>query len=173
MPGSRGRCTGRVALRCEDLQCCLQHFLDLQMVGKNQYSTSLLHSHDTDKRATMNMAVGDGVIAAGQDGTCSLVTFKLCLQKEKKAVHKDGNTFEQSNARRRSGKPDKGNLDKRAATGDMADTRDETAHITVTNLAEVLSDLNPHDPLQKVVRFSPDMNLLMTGGTDGYIRVWE
>lgn len=35
------------------------------------------------------------------------------------------------------------------------------------------SDSNPQDPLQKVVRFSSDLGLLMTGGTDGHIRVWE
>lgn len=40
-------------------------------------------------------------------------------------------------------------------------------------MAEVSSDLNPQDPLQKVVRFSSDMSLLLTGGTDGHIRVWE
>lgn len=51
--------------------------------------------------------------------------------------------------------------------------KDDTAHISVTSLAEVQSDLNPQDPLQKVVRFSPDLKLLLTGGTDGHIRVWE
>lgn len=70
-----------------------QHFLDVQMVGKNQYSSSLLHSHDTDTRATINMAVGDGVIAAGQDGTCSLMKFKLCQQKEENATHRDGMVY--------------------------------------------------------------------------------
>ena len=40
-------------------------------------------------------------------------------------------------------------------------------------VGEVQSDLNPVDPLQKVVRFSSDLSLLMTGGTDGHIRVWE
>ncbi|XP_054879162.1 prolactin regulatory element-binding protein isoform X2 [Poeciliopsis prolifica] len=149
------------------------HFLDVQMVGKNQYSSSLLHSHDTDTRATINMAIGDGVIAAGQDGKCSIMKFKLCLQKEENATHRDGNTLELSNARQRCGKAGKGNLKKRSTAGDVSDTRNETVQITVTNIAEVLSDLNPHDPLQKVVRFSPDMNLLLTGGTDGYIRVWE
>lgn len=51
--------------------------------------------------------------------------------------------------------------------------KNETACITVSCMAEVQSDLNPQDPLQKAVRFSPDLSLLLTGGTDGHIRVWE
>ncbi|XP_059195985.1 prolactin regulatory element-binding protein isoform X2 [Centropristis striata] len=149
-------------------------FLDLQLVGEHQFSASLLHSHDTDTRATMNMAIGDGVIAAGQDGTCCLMKFKHCTQKEKdKAADKNGSSAAQGNARRRAGKKDKAGEDEAAASGDMSDMKDETAHISVTSLAEVQSDLNPKDPLQKVVRFSPDLSLLLTGGTDGHIRVWE
>lgn len=78
--------------------------------------------------------------------------------------------MQQGNARRRAGKGDKGGQDEAAASGDM---KDESAQISVTGLAEVQSDLNPQDPLQKVVRFSPDLSLLLTGGTDGHIRVWE
>ncbi|XP_022067104.1 prolactin regulatory element-binding protein [Acanthochromis polyacanthus] len=150
------------------------HFLDLQLVGEHQYSASLLHSHDTDTRATMNMAVGNGVIAAGQDGTCCLMKFKHCTQKGGKNVPKDAeNSVQQGSARRRAGKGDRVGQDGAAASGDMSDMKDETAHISVTSLAEVQSDLNPQDPLQKVVRFSPDLKLLLTGGTDGHIRVWE
>jgi len=64
--------------------------------------------------------------------------------------------MQQGNARRRVGKGDKDKLDGTAASGDMSDTKEETAHIKVTGLAELQSDLNPQDPLQKVVRFSPD-----------------
>ncbi|XP_073343035.1 guanine nucleotide-exchange factor SEC12 [Pagrus major] len=150
-------------------------FLDLQLVGEHQYSATLLHSHDTDTRATMNMAVGNGVIAAGQDGTCCVMSFKHCTQKEgSKAAAKDvGNSTQQGDTRRRAGKGDKGGQDGAAASGDKPNMKDETAHIAVTGLAEVQSDLNPQDPLQKVVRFSPDLTLLLTGGTDGHIRVWE
>ena len=54
-----------------------------------------------------------------------------------------------------------------------ANTTDDTTQISVETVGEVQSDLNPVDPLQKVVRFSSDLTLLMTGGTDGHIRVWE
>ncbi|XP_060905553.1 prolactin regulatory element-binding protein isoform X1 [Labrus mixtus] len=147
-------------------------FLELQLVGEHSYSATLLHSHDTDTRATMNLALGDGVIAAGQDGTCCLMKFKQ--KKDGKAAGKDaGSSVQKGNARRRTGKGDKGGQDGAAASGDMPDTKDETILISVTGLAEVQSDLNPQDPLQKVVRFSPDLSLLLTGGTDGHIRVWE
>ncbi|XP_041844265.1 prolactin regulatory element-binding protein [Melanotaenia boesemani] len=150
------------------------HFLHLELVGEHQYSTSLLHSHDTDTRATMNMAVGNGVIAAGQDGTCCLMSYKLCTKKGRKHAQKDARDgVQQGSTRRRAVKGDKAEVDGAAESGDMSDTVDETAHITVTGLADLQSDLNPQDPLQKVVRFSPDMSLLLTGGTDGHIRVWE
>ncbi|XP_061676207.1 prolactin regulatory element-binding protein [Syngnathoides biaculeatus] len=148
------------------------HFLDLQLVGENQYSASLVHSHDTDTRATMNLALGQGVIAAGQDGTCSLMTFEECTQKsESKAAANDENNAQKGYARQRVGKRNIGGKDDAAFFG--SDTKDETAHIYVTRLADLQSDLNPLDPLQKVVRFSHDLSLLLTGGTDGHIRVWE
>ncbi|XP_028326052.1 guanine nucleotide-exchange factor SEC12 [Gouania willdenowi] len=146
------------------------HFLDLQLVGEHQYSASLLHAHDTESRATMNIAVGDGVIAAGQDGTCCLMRF---TQRTQRPGKEDGGRGQQGNARRRPGKGEKSGNEGSAAPGDMSDTKDETAEISVSGLAEVESDLNPEDPLQKVVRFSVDFSLLLTGGTDGHIRVWE
>lgn len=76
--------------------------------------------------------------------------------------------------RRRAGKGESSGEDGAVATEEEAsDMKDESVHMSVTTLAELQSDLNPVDPLQKVVRFSPDMSLLLTGGTDGHVRVWE
>lgn len=84
-----------------------------------------------------------------------------------------GNREQQAAVRRRAGKGHKVEEDGGAVSGDVSDLNDKTAHISVTSVAEVSSDLNPQDPLQKVVRFSSDLSLLLTGGTDGHIRVWE
>uniref|UniRef100_A0A6Q2Z7U7 Uncharacterized protein n=1 Tax=Esox lucius TaxID=8010 RepID=A0A6Q2Z7U7_ESOLU len=105
------------------------HFLGLELVG-GQHSATLLHSHDTDTHATMNMAIGGDVIAAGQDGRCSLMRFRQHQTRGKAKVGKE---------RMESG------VDNEQGT----------------------------DPLQKCVRFSPDLSLLLAGGTDGHIRVWE
>ncbi|CAL8248128.1 unnamed protein product [Lota lota] len=137
------------------------HFLSLQLVGEHQYSATLLHAHDTDTRATMNMAIADGVIAAGQDGSCSMMRFKQRQSNEgRKAASSEGGPAAKDGAEEAGGKG-------------ASDTTDETMQISVETVGEVQSDLNPLDPLQKVVRFSSDLSLLMTGGTDGHIRVWE
>ncbi|XP_028985667.1 prolactin regulatory element-binding protein [Betta splendens] len=151
------------------------HFLDLQLVREYQYSASLLHCHDTETRATMNMAVGDGVIAAGQDGSCCLMKFQQRPQKGggQPAAQNVGNSTQQGTTRRRTGKGNESGEDGVGTSGDTSGTKDETANIYVTAFAEVQSDLNLQDPLQKVVRFSSDLSLLLTGGTDGHIRVWE
>ncbi|CDQ83864.1 unnamed protein product [Oncorhynchus mykiss] len=147
------------------------HFLGLELVG-DQHCATLVHSHDTDTRATMNLAIGGDVIAAGQDGRCSLMRFRQ-RQTRGKAAAKDGGGSEQGAARRRAGKGGKGSEGAAAARGNVSEMKDNTTQISVDTFGEVQSDLNPQDPLQKCVRFSPDLSLLLTGGTDGHIRVWE
>lgn len=57
----------------------------------NLPSATLVHSHDTGSSATMNMALGGDVIAAGQDDNCILMRFKQQEPKEgKSAALKDG-----------------------------------------------------------------------------------
>ncbi|XP_062394204.1 prolactin regulatory element-binding protein [Sardina pilchardus] len=144
------------------------HFLGLELVG-GQHSATLLHSHDTETRATMNMALADEVIAAGQDGNCSLMRFRQRAAKDgRKAGTKDGPSAEQGAARRRAG----GRGDKTGA-GDVSEMKNETLQLSVEQMGSVQSDYNPQDPLQKCVRFSADLKLLLAGGTDGHIRVWE
>lgn len=84
-----------------------------------------------------------------------------------------GNSERQSDVRHRAGKGGGGGQDGRTASEDVSCMKNDTTHISVTFFGEVQSDMTPQEPLQKVVRFSPDLSLLLTGGTDGHIRVWE
>lgn len=68
----------------------LQHFLNLDLVG-GVHSATLLHTHETDTRATMCMSLGGDVMAAGQDANCSLMRFSQHAAKQaKKPAAKDG-----------------------------------------------------------------------------------
>ncbi|XP_051577545.1 prolactin regulatory element-binding protein-like isoform X1 [Myxocyprinus asiaticus] len=144
------------------------HFLSLELVS-GKHSATLLHTHDTDTRATMNMSLGGDVIAAGQDGNCSLMKFGQRAPKQtKKPADKDG-AGEKSAARRRRGK---GQNRDGGAGGDVAEM-EETPQISVEDVGLVQADFSAQDPCVKCVRFSSDLTLLLSGGADGYIRVWE
>ena len=61
-----------------------------------QFTATLLHTHDTETRATMNMALGGDVIAAGQDGSCCLMRFRRKEEKEgRKAAATEGKEGQQ------------------------------------------------------------------------------
>lgn len=92
---SVGQCRGSpppAPCRCRTLRPCPprpQHFLQLEQVG-GQLSASLLHSHDTETRATMTMALADDFIAAGQDADCHILRFSLQPPPGRGAAGRDG-----------------------------------------------------------------------------------
>ncbi|XP_066551892.1 guanine nucleotide-exchange factor SEC12 isoform X1 [Amia ocellicauda] len=136
------------------------HFLRMERVD-GQLTASLAHSFDTDPRATMSLALGGDVIAAGQDASCHLLRFK---ERSGKPPGKGGGG-DQGVQRRKGGRSQ--------AAGDASpETHNDTTQITVESVGEVQTDFST-DALQKCVRFSADLNLLITGGADGHVRVWE
>ncbi|MGH0123373.1 UNVERIFIED_CONTAM: hypothetical protein FKN15_028464 [Acipenser sinensis] len=147
------------------------HFLRLERMG-GQVCASLAHSFDTETRATMSLALGGDVIAAGQDASCQILRFKEEtgkpeIKQERKTQGKGG-VSEQGPRKRRVG-----GSQPAAGEGDgMNETQNKTAQISVEKLGEVQTDFSD-DGLQKSVRFSGDLSFLVTGGADGYIRVWE
>ena len=66
-----------------------QHFLQLEQIS-GRLSASLLHSHDTETRATMNLALAGNILAAGQDAHCQLLRFQIHQQKGKNKAEKAG-----------------------------------------------------------------------------------
>lgn len=210
-----------------------QHFLQLEQIG-GQLSASLLHSHDTETRATMTMALADDIIAAGQDASCHILRFSLQAPEAKSSSSGrngevplssgagddsvtapalgaagqgvgswvvSGVLWRWGSALNRSPRPaldswaqpawrqgavsgihavcsaagsgEKGPRKRKgpSPTG-QGDTQSQTSEVTVESLHSVRTDFSP-DALQKAVRFNADCSLLVTGGADGFLRLWE
>ncbi|XP_048457363.1 prolactin regulatory element-binding protein [Rhincodon typus] len=71
------------------------HFLRLECVT-GDLSATLVHAHDTETRASMNMAVAGDILAVGQDATCHILRFQE--GKEKPAGNKPGTKEDKSEA---------------------------------------------------------------------------
>ncbi|XP_062427241.1 prolactin regulatory element-binding protein isoform X1 [Rhea pennata] len=136
------------------------HFLQLEQIG-GRLSASLLHSHDTETRATMTMALADDIIAAGQDATCHILRFSLQAPEARGGAAGRSGGGEKGPRKRKGPSP--------AAQGD---TQSQTREVAVETLHSVRTDFSP-DALQKAVRFNADCSLLVTGGADGFLRLWE
>ncbi|XP_053919143.1 prolactin regulatory element-binding protein isoform X1 [Cuculus canorus] len=136
------------------------HFLQLERIG-GRLSASLLHSHDTETRATMTMALSDDFIAAGQDASCHILRFSL------QTPDTSGNTAGHNGSGEKGLRKRKG-----ASTAGQAGTQSQASEVNVESLHSVRTDFSP-DALQKAVRFNADGSLLVTGGADGFLRLWE
>lgn len=141
------------------------HFLRLERIS-GQLSATLLHAHDTDTRATMSLAVAGEVLAAGQDATCHILRYQHHPKKEKN----DGDLQDKTGTNDRGSrkrKPLKSGSD--AGAGG---TKNDSPEVSLQNMSVVRTDFSD-DNLQKSVYFNADCTKLLTGGADGYIRVWE
>lgn len=138
------------------------HFLQLERIN-GHLSASLLHSHDTQTRATMNLALAGNILAAGQDAHCQLLRFQAHRPQSNSKAEKAGP--KEHGPRQRKGAAS-------AEKKPRAETQREGVELRVENLQAVQTDFGP-DPLQKAVCFSHDHTLLATGGTDGCVRVWK
>ncbi|KAG9467530.1 hypothetical protein GDO78_014782 [Eleutherodactylus coqui] len=136
------------------------HLLQLERIS-GRLSASLLHAHDTDTRATMNLALTGDALAAGQDATCHVLRY----QHRQKEQRNDETGISDRGARKR--KPSKSNTE--ASAGG---TKNETPEISLRSVTVVQTDFSP-DNLQKALCFTADSTKLLTGGADGCVRVWE
>ncbi|XP_009467083.1 PREDICTED: prolactin regulatory element-binding protein [Nipponia nippon] len=132
----------------------------LEQIG-GQLCASLLHSHDTETRATMTMALADDIIAAGQDASCHILRFSLQAPEAKSGSAGCDGSGEKGPRKRKGPSP-----------AGQGDTQSQTSEVTVESLHSVRTDFSP-DALQKAVRFNADCSLLVTGGGDGFLRLWE
>ncbi|XP_073413862.1 guanine nucleotide-exchange factor SEC12 [Dendrobates tinctorius] len=136
------------------------HFLRLERISSH-LCASLLHAHDTDTRATMNLAITGDTLAAGQDASCHIIRYQ---QREKTGRNHETGIDDRGSRKR---KPSKSHSE--ASGGGI---KNETPEISLHPVTVVQTDFSP-DTLQKAVCFNVDSTKLLTGGADGFVRVWE
>nr|DBA25426.1 TPA: hypothetical protein GDO54_009810 [Pyxicephalus adspersus] len=72
-----------------------------------------------------------------------------------------------------AGSNDRGSRKRKPSKGsESGGTKNDTPEISVQAVSVVQTDFSA-DNLQKSVCFTPDSTKLLTGGADGYVRVWE
>nr|XP_058936019.1 prolactin regulatory element-binding protein isoform X2 [Kogia breviceps] len=132
------------------------HFLQLEQIN-GRLSASLLHSHDTETRATMNLALAGNILAAGQDAHCQLLRFQTHPQKSKNKAEKAGSK-EQGPRQRKGAAP---------AEKSGAETHQEE----VPTLEKVL-EFKAHEGEIEDLALGPD-GKLVTVGWDLKASVWQ
>ncbi|XP_038607156.1 prolactin regulatory element-binding protein isoform X2 [Tachyglossus aculeatus] len=120
----------------------------------------------------MNMALAGDVLAAGQDASCHLLRFRSQPRREGGRKPDDRGSGERGPRQRKKQAATEPAESEPAAPEAGAETRQDGVELSVETLRTVQTDFSP-DPLQKTVRFNHDRSLLATGGSDGYVRVWQ
>ncbi|XP_022661661.1 prolactin regulatory element-binding protein-like [Varroa jacobsoni] len=134
-------------------------------------------------------------LAVGKGGVCDLYRLSYTLQKQNNATrngtvlnHASTNKIGDGGVRQRhvvQMAHQTKNLGNLGGQGDHNPAKDPSGCVGIGNGATKLgfeiraessfqSDFNDkEDPFQRVVRFAPKKGILLTGGSDGYLRAWK
>lgn len=131
--------------------------------------------HETGANVVMNCAVTSderrSYVIAGQESHCQMYLVNLKVVDEEEMAKAKPTTEEILRRRKSSTKPS----GVESVRSKSVDANANTKHIKfeIQPGDSVQTDFTTVDPLQRVVRISPNGKLMATGGTDGVIRVWK
>ncbi|KAK7099887.1 guanine nucleotide-exchange factor SEC12-like [Littorina saxatilis] len=132
--------------------------------------------HDTGTDAVMNCAsFYDGrnhFIACGQEEKCHLYSVKYKVITPKKESS-ETNTGDAKKRKGKADKDDKANSEKKADANSKTPNGTKQLTFELECLKSVQTDFEKDGGFQKVVRFSLDRTLVITGGAEGFLRLWK
>ncbi|KAK3925337.1 Prolactin regulatory element-binding protein [Frankliniella fusca] len=144
--------------------------------------------HETGPSVVMNSAIyNDGkrtFLVAGQESHCQLYHMRMTVEREKRnsissADQKEGHSNDnQTRQRKKRGSGDKNSLNANENTKEKnlsngVSKVQKRLNFEIKPADSIQTDFSKEEPLQKVVRISRNGEIMVTGGTDGFIRVWQ
>ncbi|XP_076462540.1 guanine nucleotide-exchange factor SEC12-like [Babylonia areolata] len=142
---------------------------ELKQRGDKVLASSICR-HDTGSDAVMNCATFyDGrnhFLACGQEEKCHLYSVKYKVITPKK---ENQDSSDKGEVKQRKGKAG----DKTEDCNNATPNGTKQLTFDLQCLTSVQTDFEKDGGFQKVVRFSADHTLVVTGGADGFLRVWK
>lgn len=131
--------------------------------------------HETGANVVMNCAVTSderrSYVIAGQESHCQMYLVNLKVVDEEELAKSKPTTEEILRRRKSSTKPSGVEPIRSKSPDPNANTKHIKFEIQPGD--SIQTDFTNVDPLQRVVRISPNGKLMATGGTDAVIRVWR
>jgi len=158
--------------------------------------------HDTDRCAIMNGEVFQSgkyylLAGGGMNGVCEIFKIKLCVINEKSNLNLNlslsssfsGHNKDEANCKqRKSDKLNNGNSSNFANHQPKKDTDNSILQPSANDVKTVINSFkiesishfqadfkakDGEESFLKVVRYNPVLRLIITGGSDGHVRVWK
>jgi len=154
----------------------------------NEYVAYEVQRHSTRPSAIMNCAMGslnNGkriFLAAGRDENCQIYQLRLGSKSQGREaeskelippVNEDDTSESKMRKRQKSGQSN-GEIPNRKKGSPVKRSAENTEFVfDIKALEFVQTDFSPKDPCQNAVAFSQDSRLILTGGADGFLRIWN
>ncbi|KOC62665.1 Prolactin regulatory element-binding protein [Habropoda laboriosa] len=149
----------------------------------SQFIAEELTRHETGPSVVMNCTTYNNDkrmwIAAGQESHCQLYNVS-----SKVVTTKNGEIIKSASGNTKEGLRHRKSVDKVEETvtpeerieeikDDNSNIKSKRLQLIVKPADSVQTDFSEEEPLQRIVRISPNGKLMATGGMDGHIRVWK
>jgi prolactin regulatory element-binding protein len=159
----------------------LQEIYEIYHNGRNFIAEEVIR-HETGPSVVMNFDIRNGdrrsLLVAGQESHCQMyfVNTKIVddnegdlIGKSKKSEHVTATGVRQ----RRTSERNSMSEDIPTAPKDINANNNRRIRFEVKPGDSVQTDFMANEPLQRMVRISPNGNIMATGGLDGFVRLWH